>query len=113
MYADFEFYSNKYNPGTELTQADMNMYLLRASMYLDSLFLRPPPDPIDDRIKYAACEIADLYLDNASSENIASENNDGYSVSIDKSVPVQTKAYAIACRCLANTGLLYRGSCCE
>ena len=113
MYADFEFYFTKYDPDTELSRDEINKFLVRANIYLEGLFLRPPAEPVDDRIKYAACEIADMYLDNALSENIASESNDGYSVSFDKSVSTQSKAYAIAWRYLANTGLLYRGTCCE
>lgn len=108
MYADFEFYAIEYDPNTGFTKEDINTYLVRANMYLEELFLRPPKE-IDNKIKYAACEIADMYYENAMYSNISSENNDGYSVSIDKRYSVNRKAYFIACRYLANTGLLYRG----
>ena len=113
MYADFEFYSTEYDPATELSEDELRKPLLKASLYLDGLFLYPPKEPVDIRVKYAACEIADILFESASYETLSSESNDGYSVSFDKSTSTDAKLFKTACRYLGNTGLLYRGEICE
>lgn len=113
MYADFEFYSTQYDPATEHSKDELYNPLLRANLYLEGLFLYPPKEPFDIRIKYAACEICDILFESASYEALSSESNDGYSVIFDKSTSIDKKIFKTACRYLGNTGLLYRGEVCE
>ena len=105
-YADTAFYTDVYHGS--LSGAELERSLRRANAYIGALMLRSP-FPIPDEVKYAVCEIADMYNTEDSRSGIVSENNDGYSVTYDKSLTAESKAYNIAVLYLANTGLLYRG----
>lgn len=105
-YADTAFYTDVYHGrlnGTELEKS-----LRRANAYIGTLMLRSPSS-IPDEVKFAVCEIADIYNTEETRDGITSENNDGYSVSYDKSRSIENKVYDIAVLYLADTGLLYRG----
>ena len=117
IYADAAYYADTfYNSLQEpvIAPEDRQMYLRKASAFLDSLFVRQKPEePYLEEVKNACCEIADCFYTEEKREGIVSENNAGYSVTYAKSSSglnmTQHKAYAIAQRYLANTGLLYRG----
>lgn len=118
LYADFDYYSNNFHDLLQeeipIPNTERLMYLRKASSFLDSLFVqRKPQEPYPEEVKNACCEIADCYYISEQKSGIASENNDGYSVTYDTKASsinmTQQKAYAIALRYLAGTGLLYRG----
>ena len=115
MYADKEYYMNTFYAGNEpkLSEAECTMYLRKASVFLDSLFVsKRPSEPYEPCVKDACCEIADCLYVSESRAGIASENNDGYSVTYtakSDSSSASADAHAIAQRYLAHTGLLYRG----
>lgn len=60
-------------------------------------------------VKLCVCEIAELMYKDVQAGNIASENNDGYSISYVKQKPQAVRIGDIARTYLAGTGLLYRG----
>ena len=116
LYADFDYYSNSFYDALQeipIPNTQRLVYLRKASSFLDSLFLHgKPQEPYPEEVKNACCEIADCYFLCESRDGIASENNDGYSVTYTAeasgvNMTVQ-KAYAIALRYLGNTGLLCR-----
>lgn len=107
MFADCDFYTNVYHGN--LSGFELEKSLRRANAYIDTLILCIPSD-IPDAVKYAVCEIADIYAAEERHSGIASENNDGYSVTYDRSRSVDTQVYDIAAVYLAKTGLLYRGN---
>lgn len=106
MFADIDFYTNNYHGS--LNGAELERSLRRANAYIGTLMLRTPSH-VPDEVKYAVCEIADMYNTEELRDGISSENNDGYSVTYDKSRTAENKAYDIAVLYLASTGLLYRG----
>lgn len=107
MFADSDFYTNEYHG--KLSGFELEKSLRRANAYIGTLILCVPPD-IPNAVKYAVCEIADIYADEERRNNVVSENNDGYSVTYDKSVSLDSKIYETAVLYLAKTGLLYRGA---
>lgn len=117
LYADFDYYSNTYYDALQeipIPNTQRTVYLRKASSYLDSIFVHSKPqEPYPEAVKNACCEIADCFYTCEQKEGIASENNDGYSVSYNannfEAKMTLHKAYAIALRYLGSTGLLYRG----
>lgn len=127
-YATWEFYMDVYL-GNAIAEDDFPMLALRASEIVDDAtrgraiaFFEDDPMPI----RRAVCAIAEILLrqqagmatDAKGDARIASESNDGFSVSYVKSVDPDSKegqeAYwmqinAAIARYLRNTGLLYRG----
>lgn len=108
MYADSEYYSG-FHTEPIIAADEVDEYLKKASSYLDTMLgTNRPDEPYDEKIKDACCEIADCIYICSVRDGISSENNDGYSVTYDRQ-SINNKAYAIALRYLAGTGLLYRG----
>ena len=114
MYADFDYYSKEYyDLLTEpvIPNVDRIRYLKRSSAMLKNLFCREPDIPYSESLKTACCEVADLLYKTDLTANIASESNDGYSVSYkaDSETAVQNKVCEIASIYLGDSGILYRG----
>lgn len=108
MYADREYYSG-FHAEPVIPVDDRDEFLKKASSYLDmTLGANRPDEPYSENLKDCCCEIADCIYVCSVRDGIASENNDGYSVTYDKQ-SINNKAYAIALRYLAGSGLLYRG----
>ncbi|MBO5369891.1 MAG: hypothetical protein J6B23_04345 [Clostridia bacterium] len=115
MFADKEYYVNVFcgEANEKLPAENVVMYLRKASTFLNSLFVtKKPEEPYDECIKNACCEIAECFFQADSRAGIASESNDGYSVTYTSESAqgsASATAYTIAQRNLAHTGLLYRG----
>lgn len=105
MFADSDFYTNEYHG--KLSGFELEKSLRRANAYIGALILYIPDD-IPETVKYAVCEIADIYAADEQNGEIVSENNDGYSVTYNKSRATENKACDIAMLYLTNTGLLNR-----
>lgn len=106
MFADNEFYTSIYHG--DLSGKELERNLRRANAYMSTLILRVPT-VIPDEVKFAVCEIADIFGADEKHSGILSENNDGYSVTYDSNRSAELKAYDTAVLYLANTGLLNRG----
>lgn len=117
MYATWEFYKNEYL-GT-MSETDFLRLSRKAGAYLDQVtFDRIPADwetdtRLADRIRMACCAVADAYLLNEQGGGVASETNDGISVTYAAGVSrVKTddeRLYDAVCMYLGRTGLMYRG----
>ena len=113
MYADYNYYTTVYcsmlkNP--QIPEEYTEMYLKKASVFLDSLFVcGKPRKPYTDSVCDACCEIAECLYRLEKREGISSESNDGYSVTFSGISPPYEAAYSIAVRYLGASGLLYRG----
>ena len=115
VYAHFEYYQGEFR-GTMSEEGFLRLSR-RASVYIDRVtFDRIPlgqPEDIMARVRDACCAIADAYLLNERGGGIASESNDGVSVSYVAGVSTaktdDERLRNAVTLYLGNTGLLYRG----
>ena len=117
-YATYQYYTDEYF-GTALTEQEFPKYAKRASAEMDHVTFgrlsELPDEQITDRIMDCMCDVAErlyTFATTAEGGSIASENNDGYSVSYRDigNINVQKEEiYATIRTYLANTGLMYRG----
>ncbi len=116
-YADYTYYTKNYL-GTEITAEKFGPNILAASALIDQLTFRRIKrlDTVPDEVRNAACAAAECLYRHAerSGREIASENNDGYSVSyVYANGGTQKEAISDAAAAirtfLVPTGLLYRG----
>lgn len=104
-YADYNWYKEVYK-GFEIGEEQFNSVALAASKYLDRITFGKI-DEADASVKLAMCAVADKMTALSNSSNIASESNDGYSISY-KNVSEEKVLYKAACLFLPQE-LLYRG----
>lgn len=128
MYADYSFYTNEYF-GNVITEAEFERLSTRASAFLDYYTRGKAKSNADlPALKMACCAIAEQQkqvestIENASQSGsgIKSESVGSYSVTYQTAAEKTTAAEAarltfasIAQQYLADTGLLYRGRCCN
>lgn len=118
-YADYDFYKSVYHGS--MTEDEFNRHIIKASAYVRRMtFGRADANAENDEIRLSACAVCDVYADDNKrragheGRNIASENNDGYSVSfVQEQCGGETseellyrKAYKAAEIFLADIGLL-------
>jgi len=118
IYATYEYYTTEYN-GTALTEQEFPKYAKRASAEIDHVTFGRlstlPDDQIPDAVRDAMCDVAEQfhqYATTAEGGSIASESNDGYSVSYRDTggtAAQQREIRATIRTYLAVTGLMYRG----
>lgn len=119
IYATYEYYTDQYY-GTRLTEKEFPRYAKRASAEIDHVTFgrlsNMPDDTIPDAVRDAMCDVADhlhLYATTADGGVIASESNDGYSVSYrdtGSSAFQKREILATIRTYLAVTGLMFRGA---
>lgn len=114
--ADFTFYCDVY--GGMLAEKDFNRLRGRASAYLSSLTLGKScldtlPEAVRKSVDMALCAVIDAMHKAENGGEIASESNDGISVTyaVKAQQTPQQRLYDAASSHLAWTGLLYRGCC--
>ena len=112
---NYSYYTGTYK-GT-MPEADFNRLLVKASVYLDRVTFGRLADVTDTAIlelaKLACCSVIDTYLLNEQGGGIASESNDGVTVSYVAGVS-NAKSDSQRLReavglFLSGTNLLYRG----
>lgn len=111
VYADYDYYLNEYS-GNAVAEADFTRLSRQASAYLDSLTCGKIRGTwVDDsRVKDACCALADILHVQEHGGEIASESNDGASVTyVNSSTTQEQRLYNIAVMHLSSTGLLYAG----
>lgn len=93
-YTDFAFYKDSYG-GTMVSEADFRPLSLRASALIDKITFQRATDT--DAVKMAMCAAVEALHRPGEAGSIASENNDGYSVTYrEKSAEEVTReAYAV------------------
>lgn len=115
LTADYKFYTETYHGKME--QAEFDRMAVLSSAYLDELTMGRTSGTltadVEERAKLAFCSVADVYLLNEQGGGIASETNDGVSVTyvagISNSKTEGRRLYEAAALFLGPTGLLYRG----
>lgn len=119
-YADIDFYKNTFH-GEIIPEKSFPGMILKASIFVKFLTFSRVDDmtEIPEEVSLATCAVADvMYQDRMRKDDagreIASENNDGYSVSFVTSQSKTTGTVEHRCKraaypYLAHTGLLYRG----
>lgn len=117
IYATYEYYTNEYM-GTALTEQEFQKYARRASAEMDHVTFgrlsELSGDAITDCVRDCMCDVAERmhHFSTSTGSNIASENNDGYSVSYRDTGDTDTQKHEIHATIrtyLAVTGLMYRG----
>ena len=105
MKVDYEYYTEIYG-GTKLAEKDWQRISQKAEQRLDS-----DGEEKDwcDRAKCAVCEMSEILYADEKRNGKTSENTDGYSVSYDTGVSLNSLLYSIVQVYLGNTGLLYAG----
>lgn len=119
VYADYTFYCEQYHGKME--KSDFEEHIVPASQYIRYATMGKSDNYDGDELKYAACEVADIYY--SSSKDLSgasglkkSESNDGYSVSFvtegkdgeTREAYISRKAYYSMRKWLISTGLLSR-----
>ena len=111
VYADYDYYLNEYS-GNAVAGADFVRLSRQASAYLDSLTCgKIRGSWVDDsRVKDACCVLADILHKQEQGGEVASESNDGASVTyVTSGKTAQNRMYNAAAMYLSGTGLLYAG----
>lgn len=111
VYADYDYYLNEYS-GNAVAEADFARLSRQASAYLDSLTYGKIRGPwVDDsRVKDACCAVAEVMQKQEQGGEVASESNDGASVTyVTSGKTAQNRMYDAAVMYLSSTGLLYAG----
>lgn len=117
IFATYEYYANAYL-GTALTEQEFSKYARRASAEMDHVTFgrlsKLPEEQITDSIRDCMCDVAERmhHFETATGSDIASENNDGYSISYRDTGDTDTQRHeirAVIRTYLAVTGLMYRG----
>lgn len=111
---DYKFYKEKYRG--QMKEDCFEKNILLASQYLRYVTAGRADTYEGMELKYAACEVADIYQDMQSGQRKQSENNDGYSVTfVTEGETGETaeqlrdrKAYQATRKWLLFTGLLSR-----
>lgn len=110
----YEFYSDVFRG--QMTEADFYRLSVYAYSYLDELTMGridgELPASTETKVKMALCAVADAYRLNEQGGGVASEANDGISVTYVAASNAKTdgrRLYEAAALFLGPTGLLYRG----
>lgn len=116
-YATYQYYTDEYY-GTALTEQEFQKYAKRASAEMDHVTFgrlsKLPNEELPDVVRDCMCDVAERMYHNetAAGSDIASENNDGYSVSYRDTGDINARKHEIHATIrtyLAVTGLMYRG----
>lgn len=108
-YASYQFYTDEYRGKVIPTYDDFNSAVTQASAYLDYI-VRGSIEPTE-KVKMAACAVAEVIFKQTETSNIASESVGNHSRTyITKTQKdLDREKYRAANIYLWNTGLLYRG----
>lgn len=116
LTVDYGFYAGTYK-GTR-TEAEFDRLAVFASAYIEEITLGRVPDDPDElededaalRVRLAFCAVVDTHGAQEVSAGIASETNDGISVSYVADEALRRRSlYNAAAVYLGATGLLFRG----
>lgn len=111
IYANYDYYLNEYS-GNAVPEADFTRLSRQASAYLDSLTCGKIRGKwVDDsRVKDACCAVAEVMQKQEQGGEVASESNDGASVTyVTGNATPEQRMYNAAVMYLSSTGLLYAG----
>lgn len=114
---DYSFYTDTFRGTAE--EADFNRLAVKASAYLDRVTFDRITDSLPTgtliRVRLALCELVDALQLNERGGGVASESNDGVSITYVTGVGTakteDQRLYDAVALYLGGTGLLYRGVC--
>lgn len=113
MTVDFIFYTESYGGNCKIPAELFPLWERCAENHLSRMTGgKSCKNADDERVKMCICEIAEFLYNQSRRDGIASENNDGYSVSYEKG-DIKTQIHEIASVWLSGTDILYRGVECE
>lgn len=105
---DRVYYQYTYR-GSVVPPESFDFYEQRAALYVHYITSnRIDEEAVPDGVKYAVCAIMDLMYQGDTKKGIASENNDGYSVSYRTGAYSNRELYRTA-KLYIPSDLLYRG----
>ena len=115
VYADYAYYTQTY--GGTMPEVEYKRLSRMASAYLDRVtfdrITAGQPEEIMEKVRAACCAVADTYLLNEQGGGIASETNDGVSISyalgVTNAKSENQRLREAVSLYLDNTGLFYRG----
>lgn len=114
LSVDYAFYTEVFHG--RLSETEFVRQAVYASAYLDDVTMGRTSGAVDEalteRVKLALCAVADAHAKNEEIGDLASETNDGVSVTYRSTGEGASKAarlYDAAAAFLGGTGLLYRG----
>jgi len=115
LTVDYKYYSETFHG--QMAEADFGRLAVYASAYLEELTMGKISGELTadaaEKAKLAFCAVADTYLLNEQGGGVASESNDGISVTymagISNTKNDGRRLYEAAALFLGPTGLLYRG----
>lgn len=102
------FYGRTYSKDAKIPPESFHLWEKRAVSALNRIASEDVSKSSDENVKMCICEVAECLFENAKSEGILSENNDGYSVRFYKG-DRDGSICEIAEKWLSGSGLLYRG----
>ena len=113
IYADYDFYLNDY-AGTEISTADFPRLSRQASAYIDTITYGNAEKATDSKViaklSDACCAVAEVMYTQEQGGEVASESNDGASVTyVTGNATPEQQMYNAAVMYLSNAGLLYAG----
>ena len=106
MLANYSFYKNIYG-GSLISEKEFIRYGSFASAFVKNMICCGSRSDTD--ISLAVCHVAEIFFRHDTRLGVASENNDGYSISYDKNTSAEKLATEVAKVYLAGKGLLYCG----
>ena len=109
IYADYEYYTNSF--GGKMAEEDFVRLSRQASAYLDYVCFDRIVD-VTEKVKDACCAVAEVYQLNEKGGGIASETNDGISITYvngQTAITAEQRLYQAAQVYLGHTRLMYRG----
>lgn len=111
----YSFYTETYG-GNKIPEHHWQRLSQKAAQRLDAFtFGRCTGDcegePWRNSAKCAVCEMAEILFMDEKRDGKTSENNDGYSVSFDTAMSLNSLLYNVVRVYLGNTDLLYAGVC--
>lgn len=111
-YVDIDFYKKTYK-GSVIPDAAFDYWATQASGYLDCITFDRAASSLDDRVRMAACAVAEaMYKLDKDGGIIASEHSGSYikTLHVGSRDTAERRKYNAAALYLANTGLMYRGA---
>ena len=113
IYADYDYYLDEYF-GNSISGDDFARLSRQASAYIDTITYSNAEKATDSKViaklSDACCAIAEIMYKQEQGGEIASESNDGASVTyVNSSTTPERRLYNIAVMHLSSTGLLYAG----
>ncbi len=118
-FVDYDWYIT--NTHGSCPQEEFDRLAVKASRYINTITFQRAGAMVEEdmrmeAVKYTCCALIDEYINAEKGGGVASESNDGISVTyvngISNTKSPEEKLFRVAFEGLATTGLLYRGGGC-